>query len=108
MTMQLPKTASELKSANLTAYDCETNLYHDPNWDLKETSFEVLKALLEMVKEQIDELQIEHVKFHDRCPQWYDNYIFPMDCAKSKIEWAMEDWTWDDDNEIWVFNPEDE
>jgi len=100
--MKQPMSMQDLKDLKVTAYDCEEYINDERTWDLKDVPREVLSQMLTMVKDHIADLNHQREAYHDMCPTWYDSYVFPMDCTKSKIEWAMETWKWDDEEEEWV------
>lgn len=97
-----PMTIQEIDDLNLNPYDFEECINDERTWDLDIVPREVLVRMLEMVKDEIKDLNRQRSEFHDNCPRWYDNYIFPMDCTESEIQWAIDSWEWDDNQEVWV------
>ena len=61
--------------------------------EAKSLGIERLKTLLTKAKSGQKELNNEYINGDSLCypPDWYDHYVFPIDCIVNKIEDAIKD-----------------
>lgn len=72
-----------------TAYDVE-----DVSVEyLKSLSFSDLNSILRLVKSERDPLAKEYRDGDSLCypPDWYDYYVFPLDCLVNKVKDVIEE-----------------
>lgn len=69
--------------------------------DLATLGQNVLRAIINHVKPVRDELNKEYTTGDSLCypPDWYDRYVFPLDCAIFKCEDELQERYNDDDSE---------
>ena len=60
--------------------------------EIKSLGLQPLFGLLEEAKSKQKELNNEYINGDSLCypPDWYDHYVFPIDCIINKIEDAIE------------------
>jgi len=77
-------------------------------WQIYENEIElatlaqnVLRAIINHIKPVRDELNKEYMTGDRLCypPDWYDSYVFPLDCAINKCQDELDDRNREEDSE---------
>jgi hypothetical protein len=81
-TLVTPKDVQSVGEETLAFYIYESDI------EVSDLSADVLRSIVSHIKPVRDELGKEYTTGDPLCypPDWYDSYVFPLDCAISKCQ----------------------